>query len=214
MLFPSLLHDLRGYPDNVIGMLIAARGIGNWTAFFFIAQVTRIAPRLAIGTGLAIQAVGGFWMAQFDINVTEFDVFWSHFLMGLGQSVSFTPMTVMAFSTLPRHQITEGSSIFTLMRNFGSSLFISLSVLMLVRSTTVNYARLSEHITPYRETLMHGLPPSWNIETTSGLLRLSAEIQRQAAMIGYVNAFYMMAFTAAAAVPLAFLLRAVVRKPQ
>ena len=84
VLFPSLLHDLRGYPDNIIGMLIAARGLGNWTAFFFIVQLTRIAPRFAVGAGLGIQAAGGFWMAQFDINLTESDVFWSHFLMGLG----------------------------------------------------------------------------------------------------------------------------------
>jgi DHA2 family multidrug resistance protein len=208
VLFPSLLHDLRGYPDDVIGTLIAARGLGNWTAFFFIAQVTRIAPRTAIAAGLAIQAAGGFWMAQFDINVTKFSVFWSHFLMGLGQSVSFTPMMVMAFATLPRHQITEGSAVFTMMRNFGSSLFISLSVMVLVRSTTVNYARLTEFITPYREALMFpGLPASWSPETVTGLMRLSGEVQRQAAMIGYLNAFTMMALTAAASVPLACLLR-------
>ncbi|MFM9938579.1 MAG: DHA2 family efflux MFS transporter permease subunit [Hyphomicrobiaceae bacterium] len=208
VLFPSLLHDLRGYPDSVIGMLIAARGIGNWTAFFFIAQLTRMAPRLAIGMGLAIQALGGFWMATFDINVNEFSVFWSHYLMGLGQSVSFTPMTVMAFATLPKHKITEGSAVFTMMRNFGSSLFISLSVMVLVRSTSVNYARMTEFITPYREAfLFPSLPVSWSPETLSGLMRLSGEMQRQAAMIGYVNAFYLMAFTAAAAVPLACLLR-------
>ena len=45
--------------------------------------------------------------------------------MGFGQSVAFTPMTMLAFATLPRHQITEGSAVFTMMRNFGSSLFIS-----------------------------------------------------------------------------------------
>jgi DHA2 family multidrug resistance protein len=45
------------------------------------------------------------------------------------------------------------------------------------------------------------------VETATGLLRLSNEIQRQAAMIGYVNAFYLMAFTALAALPLACLLR-------
>ncbi len=208
VLFPSLLHALRGYPDSVIGNLIAARGLGNWTAFFFIAQLTRIAPRLAIGSGLAIQALGGFWMAQFDINVTEFGIFWSHFLLGFGQSVAFTPMTVMAFSTLPRHQITEGSSVFTMMRNFGSSLFISLAVLVLVRSTTINYSRMTEFITPYREALIFSsLPGSWDPQTAAGLLRLSNEVQRQAAMIGYVNAFYLMAFTAAVAVPLACMLR-------
>ena len=211
-LFPSLLHDLRGYPDSVIGTLIAARGVGNWTAFFFIVQLTRIAPRFAIGAGLAIQAIGGYWMAQFDINLTDSGVFWSNFLMGLGQSVAFTPMTMMAFATLPAHQITEGAGVFTLMRNFGSSLFISLSILVLVRSTSTNYARMTEFITPYQKMLMlQGLPEPWNPETASGLLRLSNEIQRQAAMIGYVNAFYMMAFTAAAAVPLACLLRSAAR---
>ena len=210
VLFPSLLHDLRGYPDSVIGTLIAARGMGNWVAFLFIAKLTRLAPRAAIGAGLAIQAVGAFWMAQFDINLTEFDVFWSNLLMGLGQSVTFTPMTVMAFATLPRHQITEGSAVFTLMRNFGSSLFISLTVLVLVRSTSINYAQMTEFITPYRlGQLFADLPGSWNPETAGGLLRLSTEIQRQAAMIGYLNAFNLLALTAAAAVPLACLLRAV-----
>jgi DHA2 family multidrug resistance protein len=207
-LFPSLLHDLRGYPDSVIGTLIAARGLGNWMAFLFIVQLTRIAPRFAIGAGLAIQAIAGFWMAQLDINLTEFDVFWTNFLLGLGQSVAFTPMTVMAFTTLPQNQITEGAAVFTLMRNFGSSLFISLSILVLVRSTTVNYARMTEYITPYNEVrTFPGLPEAWNPETATGLMRLSGEIQRQAAMIGYVNAFYLLAFTAAASVPLACLLR-------
>ena len=52
VLFPTLLHDLRGYPEDVISVLFAARGLGNWTAFLFITQLTRIAPRFAIGAGL------------------------------------------------------------------------------------------------------------------------------------------------------------------
>ena len=93
-----------------------------------------------------------------------------------------------------------------MMRNFGSSLFISLSVLVLVRSTSINYSRLTEFVTPYSGAFSP-LPTSWNIETLTGILRLSNEMQRQAAMIGYVNAFYLMAFTALAALPLACLLR-------
>src|SRR5437588_11073174 len=40
----------------------------------------------------------------------------------------FTPMTVLAFATLRTYQITESSGVFTLVRNFGSSLFISVAV--------------------------------------------------------------------------------------
>jgi DHA2 family multidrug resistance protein len=210
VLFPTLLHDLRGYPDDVISLLIAARGLGNWTAFLFITQLTRYAPRFAIGAGLAIQAVGGFWMSQFDINVTDSAVFWSHYLMGLGNSIAFTPMTVMAFSTLPRNKITEGAAVFTMMRNFGSSLFISLSVLIFVRTSSISYSELSQFITIYRPVFSDAsFPALWDPSSTDGLLRLSREVQRQAAMIGYINAFSLMAAVAAVSVPLAICLRKV-----
>jgi len=208
VLFPSLLHDLRGYPDSIIGSLLAARGIGNWMAFLVIVPLTRIAPRTAIAAGLLAQAVAGYAMAQFDINLTFFDVFWTNLLQGFGQSITFTPMTVVAFATLPPHQVTEGTAIFTMMRNFGSSLYISLTVLLLVRSTTENYARMTEFITPYNRILTFPeLPAVWSLDTTTGLLRVSNEIQRQAAMIGYVNAFYLTATVAALGIPLACLLR-------
>jgi DHA2 family multidrug resistance protein len=95
-----------------------------------------------------------------------------------------------------------------MMRNFGSSLFISLAVMTLVRSTSMNYARLTEFVTPYRETLLYpSLPTPWSLDTVSGLMQVANEVQRQAAMIGYVNAFHVMAWTATLAVPLACLLR-------
>jgi DHA2 family multidrug resistance protein len=212
VLFPSLLHDLKDYPDSVIGTLIAARGLGNWTAFFFIARVTKIAPRLAIATGFALQGIASYWMGQFDINVDQESVFWSHYLVGLGQSTAFTPMTMMAFTTLPKHQITEGSAVFTLMRNFGSSIFISMSVLVLVRSTSINYSEMMEFISPYRSAVgTIGLPAPWDPETATGLARIAREVQRQAAMIGYVNAFHLMSITGFVSVPLACLLRSATR---
>lgn len=208
VLFPTLLHDLRGYPEDAISTLISARGLGNWTAFFFISRLTRIAPRFAIAAGFAIQAVGCFWMASFDMNVTDFSIFWSHYLMGLGNSVVFTPMAVMAFSTLPREQITEGSAVFTMMRNFGSSLFISMAVLVLLRSKTINYAELAEFVTPFRElTRDADILGNWDTSSISGLIQISGEMSRQAAMVGYMNAFLLMAITAAVAIPLSLLLR-------
>ncbi len=207
-LLPTLLNDLRGYPETVIGTLIAARGLGNWTAFFFIAKLTRLAPRSCIAVGLAIQALSGFWMAFVDINLTEFDVFWTNYLLGLGQSVTFTPMTVLAFATLPRSQVTEGSAVFILMRNFGSSLFISICVLVAIRTTSINYSQMTERVTPFNGNLgLTALPDVWNPETSLGLLRIAGEINRQAAMIGYLNAFFLIGLVAALAVPLAIFMR-------
>ncbi len=128
---------------------------------------------------------------------------------GFGFGLAYTPMTVLAFATLPATKITEGSGVFTLVRNFGSSLYISVVVLMLLRSTAANYSRMTEFITPFNKALtLPGLPLAWSIDSTSGLMRLANEIQHQAAMIGYINAFYLLAMTAAAGVPLVWLMQA------
>ncbi len=212
VLFPSLLHDLRDYPDSTIGMLLAARGTGNWVAFLVVVPFSKRYPRLAVATGLMAQAVAAWSMAQLDINIGSVDVFWTNMLQGFGFGLAYTPMTVLAFATLPAHQMTEGSGVFTLVRNFGASLYISVTVVLLVRSTAANYSRMSEFITPYNKALTFpGMPSAWDPESAGGLMRLAGEIQRQAAMIGYINAFYLLALTAAVGVPLVWLMRAAPR---
>ncbi|MEZ5849942.1 MAG: DHA2 family efflux MFS transporter permease subunit [Hyphomicrobiaceae bacterium] len=212
VLFPGLLHDLRGYPDDLIGALLAGRGIGNWLSFLIIVPFTRRNPRLALACGMLAQAVSGFAMAQLDINVTNTDVFWTNLLQGFGFGLAFTPMSVLAFATLPPRQMTEGMAFFHLVRNFGSSLFISISVVLLIRSTAINYAGLTENISLYNKVLaMPGALGMWTLETPRGLVSLAGEIKRQATMIGYINAFYLFAFTATASIPLAYLMRDVPR---
>jgi DHA2 family multidrug resistance protein len=208
VLFPTLLHDLRGYPDSAIGELLAARGIGNWIAFLVVVPISRRVPRLTVALGLTAQSYAAWQMAQFNLNLTSFDVFWTNALQGFGFGLAFTPMTVLAFATLPAVQITEASGVFTLVRNFGSSLYISLSIALLVRSTAANYARMVELINPFNAVLKGPTAPAaWNIGTTGGLIRLTNEIERQASMIGYINAFYLIALTAAVATPLVWLMR-------
>jgi DHA2 family multidrug resistance protein len=208
VLFPGLLHDLRGYPDAAIGMLLAGRGFGNWACFLIIVPMTRLYPRLTVAIGMAAQALSGFAMAQLDINLTSSLVFWTNFVQGFGFGLAFTPLSVLTFATLPVRQMTEGMAIYHLVRNFGSSIFISLSILLLVRSTAANYAGLAEVVSDYNRTL--ALPEAvglWSAATPRGLSALAGEIQRQAAMIGYINAFYLFAITAALATPLAWAMR-------
>jgi MFS transporter, DHA2 family, multidrug resistance protein len=209
VLFPGLLHDLRGYPDDAIGMLLAGRGFGNWACFLIIVPMTKRCPRLTVAAGLVAQAVSGFAMARLDINLTPELVFWTNFVQGFGFGLSFTPLSVLTFATLPVHRMTEGMAIYHLIRNFGSSIFISLSILLLVRSSAANYAGMAELVSAFNKTL--AIPEAmglWTTATPRGLMSLATEIQRQAAMIGYINAFYLFATTAALAVPLAWGMRA------
>jgi DHA2 family multidrug resistance protein len=208
VLFPPLLQDLRAYPDSIIGYLMSARGLGNFASFLIVVPCTRYSARVTLAAGLALQAYAGVEMALLDINLSDYDVFWTNFVQGFGFGLAYTPMTALAFSTLPPPLIVQGSAVFNLLRNFGSSLFISLSILVLVRTTAENYAGLSEAISPVNELLRQpAIIGAWTAETTEGLAALSAEIHRQATMGGYLNAFALFAATAAFAVPMVLLFR-------
>ena len=112
---------------------------------------------------------------------------------------------MVAFDTLAADDRAEASAVFHLLRNLGSSFFISLSIAEIVRATGANYGRMSEMISPYNTTL--GLPwaaGGWDLASVPGLAAIAKEITRQAAMIGYLNGFMM--YTVASALGFLFVL--------
>jgi DHA2 family multidrug resistance protein len=203
-LFPTLLHDLRGYPDDAIGTLIAARGMGNWAAFLVIVQFTRVSPRLAIACGMAIQAGSAFWMAQLDINLTTNDVLWTNLLHGFGFGLAYTPMAVLAFSTLPQPLLTQGNAIFMLSRMLGSSLFISVTLVVFVRSSAEAHVALTSLVSIFDlEALRAWIAAYGDQEMLHA--KLAAEIRRQSGMIGYINAFHLLTIVPLVTAPLVLL---------
>jgi DHA2 family multidrug resistance protein len=213
VLYPPLLQDLRHYPDSMVGYLMSARGLGNFLSFGVVVWFTRFNARLALTTGLVLQVWASWQMTRFNVNMSDFDVYWTNMVQGFGFGLAYTPMTVLAFSTLPEPLVVQGSAVFNLMRNFGSSLFISLSVLVLVRSTAENYAGLTAAVSSVDSALAYSsLAANLAYDKARSLATLSAEMQRQASMGGYLNTFVLFALTAAAALPLAWVFRTPKRK--
>lgn len=207
-LLPPLLQNLQGYPDSVIGFLLSMRGVGTFLGFVVMMFANRTDPRPWLYVGFGVQAVAGWQMAQFDINVTTWEVAVSSLLQGVGVGLLWVPLTLITFRTLNPAFLPEGTAVFHLLRNMGSSVHISLSVALALRMTKVNYAGMTEHVSPYNEALLYPWTMgAFTTESARGLATLGREVQRQAAMIGYIDAFYFYAVTAAAALPLILLVR-------
>ena len=208
VLLPSLLQQHAGYPDSVIGLIVGYRGIGGTVGFCSTLLIGRWDPRIGMAIGFGLLVASGAWLMSLDLNVGVDVLLMNSMLQGVAVGIVWVPLTVMTFASLERRHLEESMSLFHLLRNIGSSLFISLSVAEIVRSTTVNYGRMAEMVSPYNEALaMPGVMGGWSAGTVPGLAQLGKESGRQAAMIGYVNAFGMYTAAAAAAVLLVLLAR-------
>jgi DHA2 family multidrug resistance protein len=152
--------------------------------------------------------VAGLWMLTFDLNVTMEVLVINSVVQGFAVGIVWVPITAVAFGTLDARHYAEASAIFHLLRNIGSSFFISLSIAEIVRTTSANYSRMTEMITPYSHGLsLPGMTGGWTFDTVPGLAKVANEIARQSAMIGYLNAFMMYTVTSAAAVAIVLLVR-------
>jgi DHA2 family multidrug resistance protein len=87
----------------------------------------------------------------------------------------------MTFSTLDRHLRSEGTAIYSLSRNIGSSIGISVMQTLLVRNTATMHSSLAEHITPGAlATGRYALANTFDLSTTTGMAALNSILQNQA----------------------------------
>ena len=208
VLLPPLLQNHASYTDSAIGAFIGWRGLGTAIGFIAVMLVPRLDARLTMMIGFAIQAYGGYNMMQFDLNVSPFLLSLNTVIQGIGVGLAWVPITVVTFATLKPEHRAEAMGMFHLLRNFGSSLFISVAVAEIVRASSANYARLSESINPFNT--VWGMPwatGAWSVDTLQGTAKVAGEIARQAAMIGYLNAFAMYTLVALLGIPLCLLAR-------
>lgn len=208
VLFPPLLQDLRGYPESVVGYLIAMRGVGNFLSFFVVAQLTAMNARATLAAGLLIQAGAAVWMGQLDMNMTSEDVMWTNLIHGFGFGLAYTPMAVLTFSTLDARLLTQGNAIFSLLRMLGSSLFIAVALMVFVQSSAVAQANLVGYVTAFQTQLLEPWVATFGEIGSVGFQEMAgAEVRRQAAMVGYINAFHLLTLVPLLAAPAALFFR-------
>ena len=113
----------------------------------------------------------------------------------------------LTFSTLPRHMLTQGTAIFSLMRNIGGSIGISIVETLLAQNTQIVHSQLVEHLRPDNPLITGSLKAPYSLTDPSGIAALNAEATRQAAMVAYLDDFMLMMILVVIGLPLLLFLR-------
>ncbi|MGZ5860960.1 MAG: hypothetical protein ACXWI5_09050 [Croceibacterium sp.] len=132
----------------------------------------------------------------------------SGMVQGLGIGLVFIPLNATAFATLPPNLRTDGSSLLNLTRNIGSSVGISVAMTLLARNTQKVHSTLAEHVTANVASMFDLSSLSQFAGYGDAATAMAnMEVTRQAAMVAYIDDFYLMMWLSLLSVPLVFFMR-------
>ena len=203
------LQNLMGYPVLASGYLLGTRGIGTFFAMMVVGRMLgKIDARLLIFAGL-VMATGSLWaMVYWSPESSATAIAIDSVVQGLGLGFVFVPLNTVAFATLPGELRTDGTALWTLIRNLGSSIGISLIISELTNMIGTFHSQLAEKLTPFNDALrMPDVANMLSLTTQGGREALDGIITQQAAIMAYSNDFLIMTFVSLSAFPLLFLIR-------
>lgn len=207
-LLAPMIQNLLGYDTMQAGIAMAPRGLGMMVAMLAGGRLSgKVDSRVLIMTGLGLVALSLHMQSRFNLDIGWHELFWSGLVQGFGMGLVVLPLNLLAFATLSPALRTDGTSFYSLSRNVGGSIGISVASAMLAHNTQVSHSDLTVHLTdqtlPFlNPSMVQGMAPSGMLGALA-----DAEVNRQALMIAYLDDFYLMMWATMVAIPLLIFMR-------
>jgi DHA2 family multidrug resistance protein len=201
---PPYLQNLMNYPIVSAGLVMGPRGIGTMGAMMIVGKlVGRVDTRLLLAIGLALTAWSFYAMTGWTPDISQMTIVVVGVIQGIGLGFLFVPLSAITLSTLSSEQRAEGAGLFSLSRNIGSSVGISVVNSLLTRNTQVNHAAIAAHVTAVNRVFDdQTIARFWNPVTAAGRAALDAVIIRQAQIIAYIDDYKLLMIATLAVIPL------------
>jgi DHA2 family multidrug resistance protein len=210
-LLPTYLQQWKGYPVMTTGLVLMPRGLGVMFTMWQVHRLMKLMDaRLLVIIGLAVVAYSLHLMAGFNLQVSERELVITGIIQGLGLGLLFVPVSILTYATLPQSLRAEGTALFSLSRNLGSSVGVSIVMAALTRNMWINQQELAGRMQVTPE-LLSALPPTPDMMGMP--MMIYSELAHQAAEIAYVDNFLLLMWISLAAMPLVLLLSKPVAVP-
>ena len=167
--------------------------------------------------GCLIGSMAFFGYSRMDLNSGTWDILIHQINQGIGQTFIFLPLTLLIMGPIPKEDTPYATSLYSVMRNIGSSMGISFVTTLLARRSQFHQGRLAGNISLSNLQLLqaqnqtgamfaqHG---SDTVTSTHQALEfLYGSLQQQATLLSYIDVFRVMAWLFLLTAPLVLLMR-------
>jgi len=224
VLLPIYLQTLLGYPAYNAGLALSPRGLGSLATTPLAGYLTsKTDPRRLLVFGLLLGSLTMFDLSRLNLNAGYWDILWPQVFQGVALSFLFIPLMTISMAGIPKEKMGNATSIFNLMRNIGGSVGIAIMTTFLARRTQVHQNVLVGNITAgslkTRQMLQgmqgwfHANGVDQYVASRRAWAALYGMVQRQASMLSFVEAFWVMGVMFLVMLPFILLLRNPRAKP-
>jgi len=198
-IYPRYLAEVRGYSPLMIGETMFVSGV----AMFFTAPLvgrlmTKVDMRYLIIFGLCTFALGSYQMTWITREYDFYELLIPQTLRGIGMMFAMVPTNTIALGTLAPERVKNASGLFNLTRNLGGAVGLAVINQVLNERADLHIARLHERVTWGNATATETLNMFTQRLQGRGdaalmaMKQLSQIVHRQAVVMGYGDAFFML----------------------
>lgn len=220
-LLPLFLQTVLGYPAVESGIAVSPRGIGSIVSMMIVGRmIGRVDSRYLIAFGFTVLCVSMYMFTSINLEIAQSNIIYPMIISGFAMGFVFVPLTTISVATLPVEQIGNASGIYNLMRNTGGSIGIAIMTTLLARNQQVHQAVLTAHTTDYDpafrqmfEQIRNGLLATMDPATATEVAyrQVYGMVVRQAAVLSYIDDFWLLTILCGLCVPAGFFFKRVLR---
>jgi DHA2 family multidrug resistance protein len=195
-LIPQMLQQVMGYSSFDAGLALTLGGLATLVAVPFAGRlVGKVDARILLGGALIVQAAALWNMSHFSADITFTDAAMGRLYQAMALPFLFVPINAVAYQGLARDKTAQASSLLNVARNLGGSIGISAAQSMLAGATQRHQAELVQKLNPldpnYTDWLakVQGAFAGLGDPTQLPQAILYSQVQRQAAMLGFLDVF-------------------------
>ena len=218
VLIPQLLQQLMGYTAQLAGLVLSPGGLVIMLMMPVVGiLVSKVDTRLLIAFGCVVCSLSLFVMAGWDLRLDFRHAAWARMLQGFGLAFLFIPINVAAFAYVPKEKTNMGTGIINLARNVGASVGIATVTTMLDRRAQLHMARLTERaneLSAAYHNALNGIQlrlvsagSTAAHATAQAHAMIYGTIERQAAMLAFLDDFKMLGLVFFAVIPILILMK-------
>lgn len=149
-ILPQFTQTLLGYPAFEAGLVLMPRALMMLLCLPIVGRLyNKVDSRLIVLIGTGAICWSYYDLAHLSLQAGYWNLVPAMMTMGIGMPAMFVTISTLSLATIPRPNMTDATSLYTLARRVGGNIGYALVATIVSRSQQIHHVHLVDHVNPF-----------------------------------------------------------------